>query len=136
MPLQAGNGSAPVYVVTLDITGGASDANVFESLANPAGVNLIVHRAYLITSVVATAAATLDIGIHASSASTGADNLLDGIDVNAATGTFDSADGTDNGSNGVAKPQAWAAAGYINVEEKTGNVNGLVGKLYVEYTYA
>ena len=135
MPLQAGNGSAPVYVVTLDVTGASGSTGVFASLANPAGVDLLVTRAWLRTTVVATAAATLDIGIHASSASTGADNLLDGLDVNTATGIFDSHDGTDNGTNGVAKPQVWAAAGYVNVEEKTGNVNGLVGKLYVEYTY-
>lgn len=136
MPLQAGNNSAPVYVVTLDVAGASGSTGVFASLANPAGVNLIVTRAWLNVTTVATAAATVDIGIHASSASTNADNLIDGKDVNAATGIFDSQDGTDNGTNGVAKPQAWAAAGYINVGEASGNVDGLVAKLYVEYTYA
>ena len=94
----------------------------------------MVHRAYIRVTTASTGASTADIGIHASSATTNADNLLDGISL-AATGIFDSADGTDNGTNGVAKPQVWPAAGFINIGEASGDVAGFAGSLYVEYSY-
>lgn len=134
MPLQAGNNSASVYTAKLNIPVQSALSGVFASLGNPAGVDLLVTRAYIRVTTASTGASTVDIGIHASSASTNADNLLDGISL-AATGIFDSANDTDNGSNGVAKPQVWAAAGYINVGEASGDVAGFAGDLYVEYTY-
>lgn len=118
----------------LAVTGGAADANVFEAVLNPAGVDVMILRAYLRTTAVATAAATLDIGIGSTSTTAG-DTLFDGLDVNAAIGIFDSMDGTDNGTNGVAKPQVWTAGYYVTVKEASGNVDGLVGTLYIEYTY-
>lgn len=129
----AGNDSAPVYVKELAITGGSADANVFEALANPTGVDVMVLRAYLRITTASSGASTLDIGI-AADAVTASDVLIDGLS-GAATGIFDSADGTDNGTNGVAKPQVWASTSYITVKEASGNVDGLVATLYVEYTY-
>lgn len=134
MPLQAGNNSAPVHLHKLVIPVQSALTGVFASLPNPAGIDLFVHRAYIRVTTASTGASTADIGIHASSATTNADNLLDGISL-ASTGIFDSQDGTDNGTNGVAKPQVWAAAGFINVGEASGDVAGFAGTLYVEYSY-
>ncbi len=117
----------------LAITGGASDANVFEAMANPAGVDIMVLRAWLRITTASTGAATLDIGI-ATGATTASDVLFDGLSA-AATGIFDSMDGTDNGTNGVAKPQVWASGSFVTVKEASGDVAGLVGTLYVEFTY-
>lgn len=135
MPKTAGNDSSPVYVKELAIAGASGSANVFTSLANPAQETIWVLRAWLRTTVVATAAATLDIGIAADS-TTASDVLFDGLDVNTAIGIFDSHNDTDNGTNGVAKPQLMTASQYVTVKEASGNVDGLVGTLYIEYTYA
>jgi hypothetical protein len=129
----AGNDSSPVYVKELAITGGPSTTGVWTALANPAGVELMILRAYLRITTASTGASTLDIGIGATS-TTASDVLLDGIS-GASTGVFDSMDGTDNGTNGVAKPQVWGSTAYVTVKEASGDVDGLVATLYVEYTY-
>lgn len=129
----AGNDSSPVYVKELAITGGASSANVFASLLNPAGVELMITRAWLRITTASTGASTLDIG-PAADATTANDTLLDGLSA-AATGIFDSQNDTDNGTNGSAKPLVWAAGGSVTVKEASGDVAGLVATLYVQYTY-
>jgi hypothetical protein len=129
MAIQFGNPDQPALVAKLSVTGGASDANVFEYLANPWGIDVIVTRAILRVTTVATAAATLDIG-PAANATTANDTLFDGLDVNAATGVFDNLNDTHNGTNGVLSA-VWADDGYITVKEASGNVDGLVGTLHL-----
>lgn len=107
------------------ITGGGGAL----SLANPEGADLIVTRLVLDITTPATAACTLDAGIG-SGATTSYDNLIDGVDVNAAAGVFDNVE--DGGSNGQAVYR-WESDGYLTVSEKTGAIAGLVGNAYVEY---
>lgn len=129
----AGNNSSPVYVAVLDITGGSADSNVFEALLNPAGCDVMILRAYLRITTQSTGASTLDIGIGSTSTTAG-DTIIDGLS-GASAGIFDSFNDTDNGTNGLAKPQVWTEGYYVTVKEASGDVDGLVAKLYIEYTY-
>jgi hypothetical protein len=99
------------------------------SLANPEGVDLIVTRLVLDVTTMATEACTLDAGVG-QSATTNYDNLIDGLDVNAAAGVFDNI--TDIGTNGKSR-QRWESDGYLTISEKTGAIAGLVGNAYIEY---
>ena len=99
---------------------------------NPEASSILVLRAILTITTVATGACTLDVGVTATSATTTSDTLLDGIDANAAIGTFDSMNAAlDAGAN--ANAQLLAAGKWVTVDEKTGDATGLVGKLYVQY---
>lgn len=97
------------------------------SLANPEGVDLIVTKIVLDVTTVATAACTLDAGCG-SGATTKYDNLVDGLDVNAATGAF----GSPSGTNGL-PAMRWESNGYLTISTATGAVAGLVGNAYIEY---
>lgn len=103
---------------------------------NPEGVAIIVQRVDVDVTTVATGACTLDIGYTATSAATSSDTLLDGLDVNAATGFFSSADGTDNGTNGVAKGVRVPAGKFITATVASGTVTGLVGYINITYILA
>lgn len=98
-------------------------------LLNPEGVDLIIPSGGFGISVttVSTGAATLDIGIDDDGA-TSNDTLLDGIDVNAATGVFDN--GVDGGNNGGAV--RWPA-GYYLVATASATTAGMVGIYWVNY---
>lgn len=99
---------------------------------NPEAVAILVLRVIADITTVATAAATLDIGVTATSATTSSDTLLDGIDVNAAIAVFDSMDpALDSGAN--AHAQKVAAGKWVTIDEKTGDTTGLVGRLYIDY---
>lgn len=102
------------------------------SLLNPEGVTLIITKLMIYVSTVATAACTLDGGVGAA-ATTVYDNLIDGLDVNAATGAFDNHE--DKGTNGKTR-QLWTSAQYLTISKKTGATAGLVGYAYVEYIRA
>ncbi len=99
------------------------------SLLNPEGQTLIVTRLMIRVTTVATAACTLDAGI-AAAATTLSDNLIDGLDVNAAVGVFDNIE--DKGSNGKSR-QLWTSTQYLTISMKTGAAAGLVGYAYIEY---
>jgi len=100
------------------------------SLANPEGVDLIIPSGGLLLDITtaATAACTVDAGI-AAAATTVADNLIDGLDVNAATGQFDNI--ADKGTNGG--PYKWEADKYLTISKKTGAAAGLAGYAYIQY---
>lgn len=119
MPEQ--KGAYKVALAALDTAGGIL------AMANPEGVDLIVTKLVLNVITVATAACTVDAGI-AANATTSADNLIDGQDVNAATGAF----GSPSGTNG--KPAVlWASNQYLTVSKVTGAAAGLAGYAYIEY---
>ena len=99
---------------------------------NPESDPVLVTRAILDVTTVATGACTLDVGITATSISTASDTLLDGVDVNAATAVFDSADaGLDSGANDMA--QKVGIGKFVTFTEKTGDAEGLRGSLYIGY---
>lgn len=88
-----------------------------------------VHRAWINRTTQSAAACTLDIGI-AANATTSSDVLLDGISINT-TGVADSHNDTDNGTNGVAKPQLATGGQYVTATVASGNANGFVGTLHI-----
>jgi hypothetical protein len=98
-------------------------------LLNPEGVDLIIPSGGFGISVttVSTGAATLDIGID-DGGDVSNDTLLDGLDVNAATGVFDN--GVDGGDNGGAV--RWPA-GYYLVATASATTAGMVGIYWVNY---
>lgn len=92
----------------------------------------IILRACLDVTTVATAACTVDIGYTAVSATTSSDTLLDGIDVNGATGLFDSMNAAlDSGAN--AKAQKAASAKWVTADSASGDATGLVANFYIWY---
>lgn len=111
------------------LTAGTDTAGGVLSLLNPEGADVIVTRLVIDITTVATAACTLDAGIG-SGATTLYDNLIDGKDVNGATGSFDNL--TDAGSNGKAR-QRWESDGYLTISTASGASAGLVGYAYVQY---
>lgn len=100
-------------------TGGA-----VASIANPFGFDVFIVRSVLDVTTVSTGAATLDIGV-AANGTTSNDTLIDGKDVNAATGTFDNI--TDKGTNGKATKK-WSTSQYVTATASA-TVAGLVGTL-------
>jgi hypothetical protein len=96
------------------------------SLANPEGRDVIVTKLVLHVTTPATAACTVDGGI-AAGATTSADNLIDGQDVNAAAGAF-----AEVGSNGK-RAKLWEDDQYLTVSMASGAAAGLAGYAYVEY---
>lgn len=111
------------------ISGASLHAGVL-SWQNPEATPIIVTKAVLYTTTVATGACTVDIGTTATSATTASDTLIDGLDVNAATGAFDNI--TDKGTNGKSR-QLLASGKWVTIKEASGDATGLVGTLYVEY---
>lgn len=116
--------------VVFPLVGADLHAAVVPAVVFPA--NALILRCVADITTVATGACTLDIGYTAVSATTSSDSLLDGIDVNTATGVFDSMNAAlDSGAN--AKAQKAALGKWITVDEKTGDATGLVGNLYVSF---
>jgi hypothetical protein len=127
MGIQVGKELVNLPLARLSITGDGSDANVFEALGNPYGIDVYIVDAWVVVTTVATAAATLDIG-PANGATTASDTLFDGLDVNAATGCYFASNDTHNGTNGGVG-RLWSAGNYLTVKEASGNVAGLVAVL-------
>jgi hypothetical protein len=94
-----------------------------------------ILRALFEVSTIATAACTVDIGYTATSATTSSDTLLDGIDVNGATGLFDSMNAAlDTGAN--AKAQLAASGKWITADSASGDATGMVAQFVVQYILA
>jgi hypothetical protein len=121
-----------VKVAKKSLTGAGLHAGVL-NWQNPEASSILVLREVLNVTTVATAACTVDSGVTATSATTASDTLIDGLDVNSAIGVFDSNNDTDNGTNGVAKPQLLAAGKWVTFKEASGNATGLVADAYIYY---
>lgn len=98
------------------------------ALLNPWGADVIVTDLFIDVTTAASGACTIDVGT-AANGTTSSDNLIDGLDVNAATGVFGSVD--DKGVNGKHNLK-WASDEYLTVSTATGAIAGLVANLYVE----
>ena len=114
------------YRQTLSATAGNGGA---AAVANPEGRTVYITACLLNVTTKTTAACTLNAGV-AANASTGSDNLIDGMDVNAATGVFSNL--LNPGSNGKAG-QPWGAGQFVTVTEASGAIAGLDGELLIEY---
>lgn len=122
------SGMPSVAKVALTATSGA--AGVL-SWRNPHVGAIFVERLLVDITTAATSAATVDFGTAATAISN--DGLLDGLDVNAATGLFDNV--SDGGTNGKAR-QRVAAGEYVTGSRASGDVTGLVGNAYIQYIEA
>lgn len=101
------------------------------SWQNPEAVSIIITRIVLDVTTAATAACTIDVGTTATNATTSVDNLIDGLDINAAAGVFDNI--TDKGTNGKAR-QKLAAGKWVTGSKASGAAAGTVGSAYIHYS--
>ena len=97
------------------------------------GARKLLHHVLLDVTTKSTGASTTDCGI-AANATTLNDTLIDGADTGTAAALFDSSDGTDNGTNGVAKTRAVGATESVTCSIASGASAGIVGNLYIFYS--
>lgn len=98
---------------------------------NPEDTPIIITRVLLDITTATSGACTLDIGYTATSAVTTSDTFLDGIDANAIA-LHDSGNAAlDSQANTLA--QKAAVGSWVTVDEKTGDAEGMIATLYVEY---
>lgn len=114
------------------LSNAADTAGAVLSLLNPEGVDLIITALTLDVTTAATGACTLDAGVG-SGATTKYDNIIDGVDVNAAAICADNV--KNAGTNGTSHIR-WESDNYLTVSTATGAVAGLVGNAYVSYIEA
>lgn len=119
-------------VAVTTITGAALHAAV-QSWANPEAGSIVITRCALLVSTVATGACKIDVGVTAVSATTAADNLIDGLDANAAVAAFTAGGGDGTNDRHV---QSLATGKWVTVKEISGDATGGVYVLYVEYVNA
>ncbi len=101
------------------------------SWQNPETSGILVEHVALVVTTKATGACSLDVGTTATNATTLSDNLIDGMDVNAAAGTFTNAESA--GTNG--KPAQRLAAGkWVTASVVVGGASaGLKGTYEIYY---
>lgn len=100
------------------------------SWQNPETSEILIEHVAIKVTTVATAACTVDVGTTATNATTSSDNLIDGQDVNAATGTFTNA--ANAGTNG--KPAQRLASGkWVTGSKASGASAGIVGTYEIYY---
>lgn len=113
---------SPVHTRSLAIAGAAGSSGVFASLANPFGRSVLIHSSQLEVTTQSTGAATVDAGV-AADAVTSNGTLHSGQSVAAAT------------IAGANNPQRWDADEFLNVSEASGDVDGLVAELHVQFSF-
>jgi hypothetical protein len=124
------NNKRQIITDTYTVSGTALHAANLTAWTAPAAA--IIQRVLFNITTVSTGASTIDVGYTASTATTSSDTLLDGVDGNAATALFDSANAAlDSGAN--AKAQLAASGKWITMDEASGDTTGLVGVLYIQY---
>ena len=125
--------STPAPIKTAKVALGNSDtAGGILAWQNPESNPIIVVRIVVDRTTKSTAACTADFG-SAANGTTSADNLIDGLDVNAAEAAEDNIE--DKGTNGKARQRLDAKAGttdYITGSKATGAA-GLKGNVYISY---
>ena len=115
-------------IVSRDLNAIDSPGGVF-NFVNSTKRDFIITRVIVSLSTPSTGAATLDVGAS-SSATTSSDNLIDGLDINGASGLFDNfTNPGGNGLNMVTVPKGEFVTGSI----ASGASAGLVGTVYIEF---
>lgn len=98
--------------------------------ANPETGYILIHHVVLNVTTKTTGACTVDVGTTAVNATTSSDNLIDGKDINAATGIFTNDESA--GTNG--KPVKRLASGkWVTASKASGASAGLVGTYEIYY---
>ena len=118
-----------VKVIRLAL-GSADTGGGVLSWANPESSSIIVERVIIDVTTKSTAACTIDVGTTATSSTTSSDNLIDGLDVGTAVGTFDNIN--DAGTNGKAR-QKLASGKWVTASTASGSAAGLAGYAYIHY---
>ena len=98
------------------------------SWANPEGEDIIVEGIILDVTTAATGSATIDIGI-AANGTTGADTLLDGVDIG--TAAIFATSGVNGGTNGKMW-QPMTSSQFIT-GDASASIAGLVGNMWIKY---
>jgi hypothetical protein len=131
MARYSGNNESGTYAYELDISQAAAVATgVYRSLANPFGSDVLIKDITIRVTTASTGASTVDIGVGAA-ATTVNDGLIDGLSL-ATLGLYTNAE--DAGTNGE-QTMVWGANQFLNVAEASGDVAGVVGKIYIGYIY-
>ena len=96
--------------------------------------SIVIDRVIIdVTTAATSTTATVDIGTTTSSATTVADTLLDGVDVSTTnTGLSDNLEEDQKGTDGKSS-QKLAKGKWVTASQKTGDIDGLVGKWYLHY---
>jgi hypothetical protein len=115
---------AKVALAAVDTAGGLF------AWQNPEAGAIAIKRVFLDVTTKTAAAATADVGTTATSAATLSDNLIDGLDINAATGLFGNLG--NPGTNGKTS-QRLASGKWVTGSIASGASAGIVGSAYVEY---
>lgn len=129
-PAQYQYGSTKRAFVAL--TGTAIQGGV-QAWQNPEGASIVITNLLLDITTAATGAATLDVGTTATSATTASDNLIDGLDINAAANV--SVQRSGSGTNGKAG-QRLASGKWVTFKSASGDTTGAVMNAIVEYHLA
>lgn len=118
------NGALKVALVA-----GATTTTGFPlAVENTSGEDRIITSFIVDITTVSTGAATMDFGVGAT-ASTNNASLIDGVDVNSATGTFDLV--IDAGTDGK-NARRWNDGTFVNAKNSA-DTTGLVGNVYIQY---
>ena len=129
----AASDAAGLKVAKGTLKAGNADTFAF-AWENPEASKIIVTRVLInITTAGGTVSSVLDVGVVANATST-ADTLIDGLDLNA-TGIFDNI--TDKGGNGKSYQvvdENGGANDYITGKILAQKADALVGKYYIFYT--
>jgi hypothetical protein len=101
------------------------------SWQNPESGPILIKHVVLKVTTKTTGACAIDVGTTSTSATTSSDTLIDGVDVNAATGTFTNDESA--GTNG--KPQKRLESGkWVTASVSGGGASaGLVGTYEIYY---
>lgn len=98
---------------------------------NPEASEILIELVRLVVTTKTTGACAVDVGTTVTNATTSSDNLIDGKDINAATGTFSNLDSA--GTNGKAG-QTLIAAKWVTCSVSGGGASaGLVGTYEIYY---
>lgn len=125
-----------VKYVKFDINGDSlavATSATLPALVNTESESILIVDAHLVVDTVSTSACTLDIGCTTTSANTTDDDMFDGINVASGGTTYatlrDAA--LDTGAN--VNIRELATGGWVTVNEKTGDAEGLRARLYIGY---
>lgn len=110
--------------------GGTDTGGGIFAWQNKTGKDIAITNVLIDLTTVASGACTADIGTTATNATTSSNNLLTGLDLNAATGLFDN--NTDKGASGKTR-QRLSAGKWITASKASGASAGAVGAAYISY---
>ena len=117
-------------IARVPLAGGVDTAGGIGGWTNPEPTPIYISRLEIDVQTVASAACTVDAGTTPTSLVTSSNNLITGLDVNAAAGVFDNI--TDKGASGKSR-QKVPVGGFVTFSRASGASAGLVGMAYIHY---